>query len=138
MVTANPDAQSISVERDAERARAARRVFADHPQVEILTGDAGELFSRGPFDLLVHDGGWGSGKADPRRIDPTVVLRENGLMTIDDYTPMTVWPPRHEGTVDHARVDWLEDSRLFTTEIAVTPDLSVLICRRRPPDAHRA
>lgn len=138
MVAANQSARFISVERDAERARAARRVFADHPQVEIVTGDAGELFSRGPFDLLVHDGGWGSGKADPRRIDPTVVLRNNGLMTIDDYTPMTVWPPRHEGVVDQARVDWLEDSRLFTTEISVTPDLSVLVCRCRPPDEHRA
>lgn len=138
MVTANPEAQYISVERDTDRARAARRVFADHPCVEIVTGDAGDLFARGPFDLLVHDGGWGSGKTDPRRVDPTVVLRDNGLMTIDDFTPMTVWPPQHNAVVDQSRIDWLENRQLFTTEISVTPDLSVLVCRRRPPSARRA
>ena len=138
MVTANPKAQFMSVERDVERARVARSVFADHPCVEIVTGDSGDLFARGPFDLLVHDGGWGSGKTDPRRVDPTAVLRDNGLMTIDDYTPMTAWPPQHEAVVDQARVDCLEDGRLFATEIAVTPDLSVLLCRRRPPAARRA
>ena len=138
MVTANPQAQFISVERDADRASAARRVFADHSRVEILTGDAGDLFARGPFNLLVHDGGWGSGKTDPRRIDPSVVLRDNGLMTIDDFTPMTVWPPQHNAVVDQSRIDWLENRQLFTTEISVTPDLSVLVCRRRPPSARRA
>ena len=50
MVTANPEAQYINVERDADRALAARRVFADHPCVEIITGDAGDLFTRGPFN----------------------------------------------------------------------------------------
>ena len=97
MVSANPRARFVSVEKDDARVAAARRVFAQHPNVEIIHGDAGELFDRGPFDLLVHDGGWGSGKADPRRIDPTIVLKPNAVMTIDDYEPMIEWPPMFEG-----------------------------------------
>ena len=96
MVGANPHARFVSVEKDSTRVSAARRVFAEHPNVEIIHADAGEVFGRGPFDLLVHDGGWGSGKADPRRIDPTIVLKPNGVMTIDDYEPMTVCT-RHIG-----------------------------------------
>lgn len=133
MVDANPNARFISVEKDGARVAVARRVFAEYPNVEIIHGDAGELFERGPFDLLVHDGGWGSGKADPRRIDPTVVLKANGVMTIDDYEPMTEWPPAFEGKPDTARIDWLSDPRFATTEITVADHMAVLVCRRRPP-----
>ena len=133
MVSANPTARFISVERDGARVAAARRVFSDHPNVEIIHGDAGELFERGPFDLLVHDGGWGSGKADPRRIDPTVVLKPNGVMTIDDYEPMVEWPPMFEGNPDAARIDWLSDPRFVSTEVTVAEHMAVLVCRRRPP-----
>ena len=133
MVEANPSTRFISVERDPARAEAARRVFANHRNVEVITGDAGELFDRGPFDLLVHDGGWGSGKIDPRRIDPMVVLRENGVMTIDDYAPMRQWPPMFNNALDQARIDWLTDERFLATEVSVTPELAVLVCRRRPP-----
>ena len=101
--------------------------------MEIIHGDAAELFDRGPFDLLVHDGGWGSGKADPRRIDPTVVLKPNAVMTIDDYEPMIEWPPMFDGKPDTARIDWLSDPRFFATEITVADHMAVLVCRRRPP-----
>ncbi len=132
MVTANPQARFISVERDADRVAAARRVFSAHMNVDIIHGDVGLLFERGPFDLLVHDGGWGSGKSDPRRIDPMVVLRENGVMTIDDYSPMSTWPPLFDGAPDQARIDWLSDDRFLSTEITVVEAMAVLVCRRRP------
>ncbi len=132
MVTANPTARFLSVEKDGARVEAARRVFADHPNVEIIHGDAGELFERGPFDLLVHDGGWGSGKTDPRRIDPIVVLKPNAVMTIDDYEPMTQWPPLFDGKPDTARIDWLTDPRFVSTEITVADHMAVIVCRLRP------
>jgi predicted O-methyltransferase YrrM len=132
MVSAGVPCAFVSVERDAERAAAARAVFADHPNVTILTGDAGDVFARGPFDLLVHDGGWGSAKTDSRRVDPTEVLRANGVMTIDDYTPMTTWPPTFLGAVDTGRDGWLRDERLLATEITVAPGMAVLVCRRTP------
>ena len=132
MVSANPGARFLSVEKDGARVAASRRVFAEHPNVEIIHGDAGELFDRGPFDLLVHDGGWGSGKADPRRIDPTVVLKPNAVMTIDDYEPMIGWPPMFEGKPDTARIDWLSDPRFVSTEITVADHMAVLVCRGVP------
>ena len=106
-------------------------------RLEINTGDAGELFERGPFDLLVHDGGWGSGKADPRRVDPMLVLRDDGVMTIDDYAPITAWPPRFQGDIDLARLVWLTDDRPVSTEMNVATDTAVPICRRRPHKAAR-
>jgi predicted O-methyltransferase YrrM len=130
MVSSNPYARFLSVEKDFDRASAARAVFRDPKNVEVIHGDAGELFARGPFDLLVHDGGWGSGKADPRRIDPEIVLAENGIMTIDDYAPMRTWPPQFEGAVDFARADWLSDPRFVSTEVTVAEDMAVLVCRR--------
>lgn len=135
MVSANPTARFVSVEIDGARVAAARRVFSDHPNVEIIHGDAGELFERGPFDLLVHDGGWGSGKSDPRRIDPTAVLKPNAVMTIDDYEPMVEWPPMFDGKPDTARFDWLSDPRFVSTEVSVAEHMAVLVCRRRPPSA---
>ena len=133
MVEAAPGRSFVSVERDPARAAAAREVFADLPNVEIVTGDAGLLFDRGPFDLLVHDGGWGAGKTDDRRVDPTVVLTANGVMTIDDLTPMTTWPPTFAGRPDVARTAWLADDRLLTTEVTVAPGMAVLVMRRKPP-----
>jgi hypothetical protein len=127
-----PHARFLSVEKDETRVAAARRVFANHPNVEIIHGDAGELFDRAPFDLLVHDGGWGSGKNDPRRIDPLIVLKPNGVMTIDDYEPMAKWPPTFEGKPDTARIDWLTDPRFVSTEITVAEHTAVLVCRRLP------
>ena len=75
----------------------------------------------------------GSGKADPRRIDPTVVLKPNGVMTIDDYGPMVEWPPMFEGNPDTARIDWLTDPLFVSTEVTVAEHMAVLVCRRRPP-----
>lgn len=132
MADAAPGRSFLSVERDPARAAAAREVFADLPNVEVVTGDAGLLFARGPFDLLVYDGGWGAGKTDDRRVDPAEVLTAHGVMTIDDLTPMATWPPTHGGRPDAARTAWLADDRLLTTEITVAPGMAVLVCRRRP------
>ena len=52
----------VSVERDPERARLATEVFADRPEVEVITGDWRRIGDRAPYDLLVRDGG-GTGKS---------------------------------------------------------------------------
>lgn len=39
-------------------------------------------------------GGPGSGKAPgDTPVEPALVLRPGGTITIDDYTPTTTWPP---------------------------------------------
>lgn len=51
---------------------------------------------------------------------------------IDDFTPVTGWPPTYEGSPDPARLGWLEHPRLMATEACVAPDLSTILATRRP------
>ncbi len=125
---APPGTRLTSVERDPERARTAREVFRDHPRVEILHGDWRRVAEHGPYDLLVLDGGGqakGDGAADPVRL-----LTPGGTLVVDDFTPATTWPPRHDGTPDHARLHWLNHPSLHSTELRLAPDLSVVVGTR--------
>jgi predicted O-methyltransferase YrrM len=123
---AAPEASLVSVERDAERAAAAARVFAADPRVRVRTGDWPELAAFGPFDLLVLDGG-GQGKAEEAPVDPGTWLHPGGVLVIDDFTPMTGWPPTFDGRPDQARLHWLEHPRMRATEIRVTPSAATLV-----------
>jgi len=134
MISAAPtDTRFVSYELDADRATAAKAVFERHPLVEIVHGDAGELFERGPFDLLVHDGGPGSGKrTGDRLVDPRRVLRPGGTMTVDDWTPTSAWPPTHDGRPDAGRIALFGHPDLRTTELRVAADLAVVVARWFP------
>jgi predicted O-methyltransferase YrrM len=127
---ADASVEFISAETNGERAEAAKRVFASCPNVTIVHGDSGDVFARGPFDLLVHDGGWGSGKNPGDIVDVTVVLKEGGLMTIDDFSPITSWPPTFDGKPDAARLYWLTRPNMLATEIRVAPHMAVVVARR--------
>jgi len=129
---ANPSVQFISVEIDSVRATAASQVFQAYDNVTIINADAGELFTKGPFDLLVFDGGWGSGKGPGERVDVGSVLKANGTMTVDDYTPMQSWPPTFRGEPDVSRHHWLTHPGLLATEVQVAPDMAVLVARYIP------
>ena len=53
-------------------------VARKYEQVQVLTGDWRLLLARGPFDLLVLDGG-GNGKTlDDERVEPQKALRAGG------------------------------------------------------------
>lgn len=123
----------VSVERDPRRARIAAEVFADRPGVDVLTGDWTRIGERGPYDLLVLDGG-GQGKSEQ---DPAAdvgrLLAPGGTVVLDDFTPATEWPPTHEGRVDRARLRWLEHPALHTVELPLAPDLAALVGTRRRP-----
>lgn len=125
-----PGVRVVSVERDAERAARVAELFADVPDVAVLHGDWTIINDHGPFDLLVVDGG-GNGKrgaaADPERL-----LRAGGSVVIDDFTPLTEWPPMHERRPDTARLRWLEHPSLLAAEVRLTPDLSTIVGTRRP------
>ncbi|NIR34559.1 MAG: SAM-dependent methyltransferase [Actinobacteria bacterium] len=137
--SAHPEVSVVSFEIDPARADAARAVHADDPRVEIVTGDAAGLFERGPFDLLVLDGGPAGGKhtgagpgrdAEPQPVDPDAVLSIGGIMTVDDFTPATTWPPRFRDEPDRARIHWVHHPSLHCTELRVAEDLSVIVGRR--------
>lgn len=120
----------VSVERDRRLVELTSELFAGVPGVEIVHGDWTAVHSHGPFDLLVVDGG-GNGKqgaaADPERL-----LTPGGSIVIDDFTPLTAWPPVHEGRPDGARLAWLEHPALLATEVRLAADLSTVIGTRRP------
>lgn len=121
----------VGVERDRERARVAAEVFAGCPGVRILHGDWRRVEDHGPYDLVVLDGG-GTGKTPADApADPARLLTPGGRIVIDDFTPATRWPPRHEGSVDRARMGWLEHPALDTVEIPLAEDLATLVGTRR-------
>ncbi|WP_325052754.1 O-methyltransferase [Streptomyces triticirhizae] len=133
-----------SVERDRGRASVARDVFRDHERVEILYGDWRRVEERGPYDLLVLDGGGqakGDGEADDggerpapgeSAADPARLLTPGGTVVIDDFTPATTWPPRFNGAPDAARVHWLAHPELRAAELRLAPDLAVIVGTRLP------
>lgn len=130
---ASPGVRFVSFELNPGRAAAAQELFDHHPNVDVFCGDATQIFERGPFDLLVHDGGPGSGKSPGSApVDPATVLRPGGTMTVDDYTPTTTWPPMFNTMVDESRVHWLEHPLLRSTEVRVAADLAVVVCRYLP------
>src|SRR5690606_37490709 len=135
------EARLFSVERDAERAKIAADVFADDPRVHVRTCDWRGLADAAPFDLLFLDGG-GQGKGGQPPLDPARWLRPGGIVVVDDLTPMTGWPPTHEGVPDHARMYWLEHPRLRAAEIRGTPTSATIVATfigrgRRPGPGRR-
>ena len=123
---AHPDAQLFSIERAEHRALRAQQVFADEPRAKIRCGHWSDLARDAPFDMLVLDGG-GQGKGHEPPLRPADWLRLGAVVIIDDFTPMTCWPPRHSGQVDEARMYWLQHPQLRTTEIRITPTAASLI-----------
>jgi predicted O-methyltransferase YrrM len=126
---AGPDVQLVSVERDPVRAAQSAALFADRANVTVVCGDWTLLQEYGPFDLLVLDGG-GNGKGGPAA-DPFAFLRPGGTVVVDDFTPSEVWPPRHEGRIDEARLHWLHHPALRSVEVRVAPDLITVLGVRR-------
>jgi predicted O-methyltransferase YrrM len=93
--SSDPGVRLVSYERHTDRAAIAQEIFGHLANVEVVCGDASELFARGPFDLLVLDGGPGSGKTSGSAVvDPVEVLRPGGTMTIDDFTRRSAGTPR--------------------------------------------
>lgn len=125
-----PGVRIVSVERDRQRAERAAQLFAEIPDVEILPGDWTRIAERGPYDLLVLDGG-GNGKRGAAA-DPEHLLTPGGLVVIDDFTPLSQWPPTLSGVPDRARLHWLEHPALLAAEIRLAPDLSTIVATRRP------
>ncbi|MDH6610119.1 putative O-methyltransferase YrrM [Streptomyces sp. SAI-208] len=121
----------ISVERDPERARVAAEVFADRSDVRILSGDWRRIEEDGPYDLLVLDGGGTAKTPDDTPADPARLLTPGGRIVVDDFTPASDWPPRHEGRPDRPRLFWLDHPDLDTVELPLAEDLATLVGTRR-------
>ncbi|MCR6481289.1 class I SAM-dependent methyltransferase [Amycolatopsis sp. OK19-0408] len=125
---AGPGTTLVSVERDPGRHAAAAEVFDGVPNVTLLLGDWRELAAAAPFDLLALDGG-GQGKDTEPPLAPRRWLRPHGTLVMDDFTPMSSWPPVFQGEPDAARLHWLRHPDLLATELRLTPDLATVVAR---------
>lgn len=125
------DATLVSAEIDPDRARAAAEVHADDARTAVHLGSGSDLFDRGPFDLLVLDGGPGAGKDGARPVEPRAVLAPGGRLVIDDFTPTDEWPPMFDGAIDTVQVRWLEHPDLDAEVVVVAPDQAVIVGRLR-------
>ncbi|MFL6077887.1 MAG: O-methyltransferase [Mycobacteriales bacterium] len=123
---ARPEARLVSVERDAGRARIAAGLFGADPRVTVRTGDWSELRADGPFDLLVLDGG-GQGKGDEPPLRPEEWLRPGGLLVIDDFTPMTGWPPTLDGVADTPACTGSTTPASAPPELRLTPTAATIV-----------
>lgn len=135
---ARPGTRIVSVERDTTRARRAAELFSGSPQVTVIHADWHAIFSVGPFDLLVLDGGArkdGGGKDGGAAADPALLVRPGGTVVIDDLAPARHWPPRFEGQADEVRMHWLSHPWFDAAEVRLAPDLAALVATRRFPAA---
>jgi predicted O-methyltransferase YrrM len=122
------EARIISAELDSRLATAAAEIFADDPQVEVLSADWSTLLDKGPFSLLFVD----SGEPTEVGVDAIADLVEGGgIVVLDDFTPCELWPPITYGRVDALREQWLTDERFTTVEVMVASDSAVLIATKR-------
>ena len=111
----------VTVERDPERAAAARARLAGFENVAALEGDCYEVLrGRGPFGLVFADGG------RPLRWEEILALvAPGGILVKDDLTPGRPV----EG--DDVREFLLRDPRLAAAEILVDPRMAAIVAVRR-------
>jgi predicted O-methyltransferase YrrM len=118
----DPAVPFVTVETDAGRAAAARRLFANDPQVRVLDGDWHEVMPvEAPFDLLFYDGG-GKQRPDVDGEEVAGLLAPRGLLVMDDLTPGRAPDP--------VRAFWLRHPAFAAVELAVSPAESVIVAVR--------
>jgi len=107
----------VTVERDPERAAAARPRLAGFANVELFEGDCYEVLrGRGPFGLVFADGG------RPYDWDAIIgLLGPGGLLVKDDLTPGRAV----DG--DPVREALLRDARLAAVEILTAPETAAIV-----------
>jgi predicted O-methyltransferase YrrM len=131
-----PEAVFVTVERDADRSAAAKRLFEDQPNVNVVQGDWHEVLPpEAPFDLLFFDGGaWkrlpASDVANESR-QALELVSPGGMIVIDDLTPEALWPAEWRGRPDPARDVWLNREDIVVSELLTTPQTAAMLVVRR-------
>ena len=118
-----PTVAFFTAEVDVERAEAARDLFAEAPNVHVLTGDWHDVLpAHAPFDLLFHDGS--KRRPDLDGEETVALLARGGIVVMDDLTPGRPGP-------DPVREFWLEHAEVAAVEVAVSPREAVILGVRR-------
>jgi predicted O-methyltransferase YrrM len=120
---ASTAASLVTVERDPDRAAAARERLARLDNVELLEGDWRDVLPpRAPFELLFLDSGdW---KEEPFRQQALDLVEPGGLLVKDDLTPDFPGP-------DPLREWFFGHPNLVVTEILTTPATAAILATKR-------
>jgi predicted O-methyltransferase YrrM len=115
-----PEVPFVTVEQDEPLARAAQDLFAEDENVTVLHGDWAEVLpAEAPFDLLFVDARPAKFAAD----EVVALLAPGGTAVLDDFTPGYADP-------DPLREAWLGHPRLAALELAVSPQMAILLAVR--------
>jgi len=118
----SPDVPFFTAERDERLAAAAAELFADDPNVHVLSGNWRDVLEpQAPFDLLFHDGSKRHPEVDGE--ETVALLAPRGIIVMDDLTPGRTGP-------DAVRRFWLDHPRLASVELAVSPREAVIVAVR--------
>ena len=117
----HPQVPFFSAEPDDELAALSAELFADDPNVTVLTGPwRATLPAEAPFDLLFVDAG--DAKDD---VDAVVgLLAPGGMAMLDDFWNDPAAP-------DARRDAWLQHPLLTAIELWVTPERRAIVAVRR-------
>jgi predicted O-methyltransferase YrrM len=117
----SPGAALYTAEPVAERAAAARALFAGDPDVHVLEGDwLVVLPPHAPFDLIVVDGG--GAKDDPDRV--LGLAAPGATLVLDDFSAGWACP-------DPRRERWLGHPRLSAVEIGTGGSATAIVATAR-------
>lgn len=121
----------LSVDIDPRRAEAVADLFRDDPRVTVQTGDWHTVMRRSdPYDLLFMDATPRSDLAYEQWDAVTELITLGGQIVMDDLTPVALWPPAWESTIDYKREFAFENPRVVGTEVLTTPTTAALIVTR--------
>lgn len=122
-----PTASFVTIELDEQRSEIVRKLFEPVPNVRVMTGDWHTLLNEGSFAMLFADGG----KAKQHEPETLLqALRPGGIIVLDDLTPLCLWTPEQCDQPDLVREFWLNDKRLFATEVMVNQTSAVIVATR--------
>ena len=114
--------QFYTVELDAQRGEAARRVLAPHQNVHVIRGDWHEVLEYGPFAMMFPDGGQAKVKGPQTVIES---VQPGGVIVLDDMTP------GESVKGDPQREFWLSCPDVVSIELQLSPDEAAILAVRR-------
>ncbi len=115
-----PGTPFVTVELDRRLATAASALFADDPDVNVLSGSwAGVMPPQAPFDFLFADGG--HAKDEPDEI--LGLVAPGGTVVMDDFT----WDPAEP---DPRRDSWLSHPGVAAVEIWTAPGRRAIVATK--------
>jgi len=117
----------ITAELDPELAHGVMDMFAGD-DIDVMHADWSSLAEHAPFSLIFMDATSAKGWPRERIVE---LVREGGMIVLDDFPPCPTWPPLEGGRVDTLRLDWLSDDRFTSVDVMVAEDTSVVIAVKK-------